>query len=242
MGSEAPLLKLSKLSASYGRVQTLFDVDLELRAGRSLGVLGANGAGKTTLLRAMSGVMVQRRGSILFQGREISGLSPHEIVVLGLGHVPEGKHLFGPLTVSENLEMGSLPLRRSNRYAEAAEARELVHSLFPVLSERASQIANTLSGGEQQMLAIGRALMARPKAIILDEPSVGLAPKINELLFRALASLKTHDVTIIVAEQVVRLACEVADEVIVLHLGRVALRGPSQAVRNDPELKRLYLG
>lgn len=242
MVSDGALLSLRNVCASYGRVQTLFDVDLELSAGKSLGVLGANGAGKSTLLRALSGVMVQRRGSVRFDGREIGALAPHEIVSLGLGHVPEGKHLFGPLTVAENLEIGALPLQMSKRIGEISEARSLVDSLFPVLRERAGQTANTLSGGEQQMLAIGRALMARPRILILDEPSVGLAPKVNELLFRSLAELKKHDVAIIVAEQVVRLACDIADDVIVLHLGRVALRGPSQQVRDNPELKRLYLG
>jgi branched-chain amino acid transport system ATP-binding protein len=223
-------------------VQTLFDVDLELRAGRSLAILGANGAGKTTLLRALSGVMVQRRGSISFDGREIGRLAPHEIVALGLGHVPEGKHLFGPLTVEENLGIGALPLQRLGRAKEIADARALVGSLFPILNQRKEQTAQTLSGGEQQMLAIGRALMARPRVLVLDEPSVGLAPKVNETLFRSLAELKKHNVAIIVAEQVVRLACDLADDVIVLHLGRVALRGPSDRVRDDPELKRLYLG
>ena len=242
MASERALLSLNKLSASYGRVQTLFDVDLDLRAGRSLAILGANGAGKSTLLRALSGVMVQRRGSISFDGREIGRLAPHDIVALGLGHVPEGKHLFGPLTVEENLEIGALPLQRLGRAKEIADARALVGSLFPILNQRKGQTAQTLSGGEQQMLAIGRALMARPRVLVLDEPSVGLAPKVNETLFRSLAELKTHNVAIIVAEQVVRLACDLADDVIVLHLGRVALRGPSGQVRDDPELKRLYLG
>jgi branched-chain amino acid transport system ATP-binding protein len=236
------LLSLSNVSASYGRVQTLFDVDLELSSGKSLGILGANGAGKTTLLRALSGVMVKRAGTIRFAGRDISTLAPHEIVALGLGHVPEGKRLFGPLTVAENLDIGSLPLQKLGRGKEAGEARELVERLFPVLRERTGQAANTLSGGEQQMLAIGRALMARPKLLVLDEPSVGLAPKVNEALFRSLAQLKEHGVTIIVAEQLVRLACDLADDVIVLHLGRVALRGASRDVRDNPELKRLYLG
>jgi branched-chain amino acid transport system ATP-binding protein len=223
-------------------VQTLFDVDFELSSGKSLGILGANGAGKTTLLRALSGVMVRRSGAIRFAGRDIGTLAPHEIVALGLGHVPEGKRLFGPLSVAENLDIGSLPLQKLGRGKEAGEARELVERLFPVLRERAGQAANTLSGGEQQMLAIGRALMARPKLLVLDEPSVGLAPKVNETLFRSLAQLKEHGVTIIVAEQLVRLACDLADDVIVLHLGRVALRGASRDVRDNPELKRLYLG
>jgi branched-chain amino acid transport system ATP-binding protein len=239
---ERSLLKLSKVSASYGRVRTLYDVDFELGSGQSLAVLGANGAGKTTLFRAISGLMVQRSGSIIFDGKEMSRLPPHEIVALGLSHVPEGKHLFGPLTVAENIEMGALTLYKAGRANEAMEARELVDRLFPILRTRSDQVANTLSGGEQQMLAIGRALMSRPKVLLLDEPSVGLAPKVNELLFEALGELKKLNVVVVVAEQVVRLACDLADYAIVLHLGRIAMQGAPQSVRDDPELKRLYLG
>jgi branched-chain amino acid transport system ATP-binding protein len=237
-----PLLRVEKLSASYGRVNTLYNIDLELSQGQSLAVLGANGSGKTTLLRAISGVMVRRNGSVLFDGRELSARPAHEIVALGVGHVPEGKHLFGPLSVSENLEIGALPLQKTGRHAEIAEARELVYALFPILRERAQQQARTLSGGEQQMLAIGRALMSRPKVLLLDEPSVGLAPKINEALFETLKKLRNLNIVVIVAEQVVRLACDLADIAIVLHLGRVAIRGTSHTVRSDPELKRLYIG
>jgi branched-chain amino acid transport system ATP-binding protein len=242
LAPDAPLLRLDKLSASYGRVNTLYDIDLELSPGQSLAVLGANGAGKTTLLRAISGLMVRRRGSVLFDGRELSDRSAHEIVSLGVSHVPEGKHLFGPLSVSENLEIGALPLQRLGRHGEITEARELVYTLFPILPERARQQARTLSGGEQQMLAIGRALMARPKVLLLDEPSVGLAPKMNEVLFAALKKLREFNIVVIVAEQVVRLACDLADIAIVLHLGRVAIRGAANKVRSDPELKRLYIG
>jgi branched-chain amino acid transport system ATP-binding protein len=240
--SSGPLLKLTNLCASYGRAEILHDISFDLAAGQSLAVLGANGAGKTTLLRAISGLLVQRQGSILFEGAEMARMRPHQIVSHGIGHVPEGKHLFGPMTVGENIEMGALTLYRTGRSKEADQARELVYRLFPVLQERSRQVASTLSGGEQQMLAIARALMARPKALLLDEPSVGLAPKINEMLFRVLAELKKLNLLIIVAEQVVRLACDLADYTVVLHLGRIAMRGDPQAVRNDPELKHLYLG
>jgi branched-chain amino acid transport system ATP-binding protein len=239
---ERSLLKLKNVSASYGRVQTLYDVDLEVAPGQSLAVLGANGAGKTTLLRAISGLMVQRRGAITFDGKELGRLPAHRIVELGLGHVPEGKHLFGPLTVAENIEIGALTLHRAGRSQEAGEARDLIYSLFPILHQRSNQVASTLSGGEQQMLAIARALMARPKLLLLDEPSVGLAPKINDLLFQALGELKKRNVVIIVAEQIVRLACDLADYAVVFHLGRIAMRGDPQSIRTDPELKRLYLG
>ena len=242
MAPDRPFLKLSNVSASYGRVQILSEINFELEQGQSLAVLGANGAGKTTLLRAISGLMVRRGGSVVFDGRDVAAMAPHQIVALGLGHVPEGKHLFGPLTVSENIEIGALTLHKAARSKEADAARELVYRLFPVLRERANQIASTLSGGEQQMLAISRALMARPKVLLLDEPSVGLAPKVNEILFQSLAELKKLGVAIVLAEQVIRLACDLADRVIVLHLGRVTMQGEPQTVRDDPELKRLYLG
>jgi branched-chain amino acid transport system ATP-binding protein len=242
LAPERSLLKLTKVSASYGRAETLHDVSFELVPGQSLAILGANGAGKTTLLRAISGLMVQRRGSIQFDGSEVSNLPPHEIVRLGLSHVPEGKHLFGPLTVAENIEIGALTLHRAGRQNEAAEARALIHQLFPILRDRSGQIASTLSGGEQQMLAIGRALMSRPKVLLLDEPSVGLAPRVNETLFQAFAQLKKLNVVVVVAEQVVKLACELADYALVLHLGRIAMQGLPQTIRDDPELKNIYLG
>ena len=242
MAPDATLLRLSGTSAFYRRVQSLHGVDLELPAGTSLAVLGANGAGKTTLLRAISGVMVRRQGEIRFDGVEIGALPAHEIVRRGIAHVPEGKHLFKPLSVAENIEIGALPLHQARRSGEAAAARDLVVELFPILAERRTQIAGTLSGGEQQMLAIARALMSRPRVLLLDEPTVGLAPKVNEALFAAFARLRQIGVALIIAEQVVRLACEAADQVIVLHLGRVALRGAAAAVRDDPALKSLYLG
>jgi branched-chain amino acid transport system ATP-binding protein len=239
---DASLVRLTNVAASYRHVQVLRDVDLAIASGQSLAVLGANGAGKTTLLRAISGIMVRRSGSIVFDGEEISKLGPHDIVARGIAHVPEGKHLFSPMTVAENIEMGALPLHRTGRAAQAGDARKLAYSLFPVLAERASQVCSTLSGGEQQMLAIARALMSRPRALLLDEPSVGLAPKVNEALFAALGRLKAAGLVIIVAEQVVRLACELADHAVVLHLGRIALRGKSREVSRAPELKQLYLG
>jgi branched-chain amino acid transport system ATP-binding protein len=230
------------VSLSYGVVRVLSDISLSINAGTSLAVLGSNGAGKTTLLRGISGVMVRRNGSIQFEGREISGLGAHDIVRHGISHVPEGKHLFKPLTVRENIEIGSLPLHQSGRAAEADGCRDLVYELFPILKARGGQIAGTLSGGEQQMLAIARALMSRPKMLLLDEPSVGLAPKVNDALFAALKSLKALGIVVVVAEQVVRLACDLADEAVVMHLGRVAMTGPSADVRDSPQLKRLYLG
>ena len=235
-------VELTNVSLSYGAVRVLSDVSFSVSAGASLAILGANGAGKTTLLRGISGVMVRRQGSIRFEGREISGLGAHEIVRHGISQVPEGKHLFKPLTVQENIEIGSLPLHQSGRSAETGRCRDMVFELFPILKARRGQVASTLSGGEQQMLAIARALMSRPKMLLLDEPSVGLAPKINEVLFAALGRLKALGIVVVVAEQIVRLACDLADEAIVMHLGRIAMKGPSAEVRESPELKRLYLG
>jgi branched-chain amino acid transport system ATP-binding protein len=242
LAPEPALLRLANVSAAYRRVPALHAIDLSIAAGRSLAVLGANGAGKTTLLRAISGLIVSRQGAIVFEGTDLVRLGAHEIVARGISHVPEGKHLFKPLTVAENIEIGALPLHRTGRRGDAQAARDMVFNLFPVLRQRASQVAGTLSGGEQQMLAIARALMSRPKLLLLDEPSVGLAPRVNETLFAALAFLKTQGITIIVSEQVVRLACDLADEAVVLHLGRIALRGAAEQVRNDPDLKSLYLG
>jgi len=229
------LLELAGASAWYRRVQALHAVDMTVGSGRSIAVLGANGAGKTTLLRAISGAIVRRDGEIRFDGEQIAGLPPHAIVRRGIAHVPEGKHLFKPLTVTENLDSGTLAGR-------GGEARELVYELFPILAKRRAQTAGTLSGGEQQMLAIGRALMSRPRVLLLDEPTVGLAPRLNEALFAAFRRLREIGMTLVIAEQAVRLACDVADEAIVLHLGRVAMRGPALQIRDNPDLKRLYLG
>jgi branched-chain amino acid transport system ATP-binding protein len=235
-------LSLRGVSASYRQVQVLRGVDLDLPAGSSLAVLGANGAGKTTLLRAISGIMVRREGSLTFGGTSLHRLKAHEIVRHGISHVPEGKHLFRQLSVSENLEIGTLPLQQLGRKNEAAAARELVFDLFPIMAKRSSQAAGTLSGGEQQMLAIGRALMSRPKILLLDEPSVGLAPRVKEQLFAALARLRGFGVSIVVAEQLVKLACDLAEQAVVMHLGRIAMAGKAVDIKNDPELKRLYLG
>jgi branched-chain amino acid transport system ATP-binding protein len=235
-------LELARVSLSYGAVAVLQDISLIVEPGASLAVLGANGAGKTTLLRGISGLMVRRKGSIRFEGREISALGAHQIVRHGIGHVPEGKHLFNPLTVRENVELGALPLHLSGRSGETAACRDLVYDLFPILKARGAQIASTLSGGEQQMLAIARALMSAPKVLLLDEPSVGLAPKIVDALFAALGRLKALGIMVVVAEQLVQQACELADRALVMHLGRVALQGTAAEIRDSPELKRLYLG
>ena len=242
MAAEAPLLEIAGLSASYGPVRILQDISLGLARGESLTVLGANGAGKSTLLRAISGLMVRREGRISFAGEDITGLRADEIVHKGIVQVPEGRRLFAPLTVDENIETGALRLRRAGRHGEVAEARTMVLDLFPRLAERRHQVSGTLSGGEQQMLAIARALMSKPMILLLDEPSVGLAPKVIESLFGVLHKLKATGLTIILAEQHVPLALELADRAIILSLGKVALAGLPTELRDSEEIRRIYLG
>jgi len=242
LAAETELLRVTGLHAAYGPVRILHDISFSLAEGESISILGANGAGKTTLLRAISGLMVRREGSITFAGAEISTKRADEIVRLGISQVPEGRRLFFPLTVQENLESGALPLRAGGRGDEVKDAMAMVLELFPRLAERREQISGTLSGGEQQMLAIGRALMSRPRLLLLDEPSVGLAPKVIEALFGVLHTLKGTGLTIVLAEQHVPLALELADRAIILGLGRVALSGAPAELRDSEEIKRIYLG
>ena len=242
MAGDSSLLDVAGLSASYGPVRVLHDVSFSLAEGESIAVLGANGAGKSTLLRALSGLMVRRAGTIRFAGREIAALRPDQIVHLGISQVPEGRRLFFPLTVTENLEAGALVLRNSGRGAEVRDAMAMVFDLFPRLAERRAQVSGTLSGGEQQMLAIARALMSRPRLLLLDEPSVGLAPKVIEALFGVLHALKGTGLTILLAEQHVPMALDLADRVLILGLGRVALTGVPAELRESEAIGRIYLG
>jgi branched-chain amino acid transport system ATP-binding protein len=228
--------------AQYGRVRVLEQIEFSLRGGESVAILGANGAGKTTLLRAISGLMAQRSGQILFEGADISREPSHRIVRLGISQVAEGRHLFPSLSVIENLEMGGLVPSTTGRAAEVAEALELTFNLFPRLAERRMQLARTLSGGEQQMLAIGRALMARPKLMLLDEPSVGLAPKVVSDLLHAVRALKEMGLSVILAEQNIPLALDLADRAVVLHLGRIVLEGEAKDLQQSSELRKIYLG
>ena len=242
MAADTPILDVANLSASYGPVRILHDISFSLAEGESIAVLGANGAGKSTLLRAISGLMVRRDGQIRFDGQDIASRRPDQIVHLGISQVPEGRRLFFPLTVTENLEAGALPLRQRGLGREVGDAMTMVFDLFPRLAERRAQISGTLSGGEQQMLAIARALMARPRILLLDEPSVGLAPKVIEALFGVLHTLKGTGLTIIVAEQHVPMALDIADRVIILGLGRIALAGLPAELRDSEEIRRIYLG
>jgi len=239
---ERPLLRVEGLSASYGHVQILREVSFDLNGGESLAILGANGAGKTTLIRAICGLLVRREGRVVYAGEEIGARRSDEIVRRGISEVPEGRHLFPTLTVVENLQSGGLPLAIAGRLQEITQNLEVVFDLFPRLKERRGQAAGTLSGGEQQMLAIGRALMSSPSVLLLDEPSVGLAPKVIEQLFAVLHRLKSAGLTLLLAEQNVPLALDLSDRALVLRLGKIALSGTAAELRNTAEIQRIYLG
>jgi branched-chain amino acid transport system ATP-binding protein len=233
------LLALEKVSASYGRGRVLHEVDLEVAAGSVSVVLGANGAGKTTLLRAVCG-MVGREGSIVYEGARIDRLPTEEVARLGVAHVPEGRGTFANLTTEENLRLGAYA-RRDRRDVDSVFER--VYRYFPRLAERRGQRAGTLSGGEQQMLAIARALMSSPKLMLLDEPSFGLAPLVVEELYRIMRDINTREhVGILLVEQNAAIALDLADRVYLFETGRVIMSGPPENLRGDESLRRAYLG
>jgi len=233
------MLEISGLQVAYGDVQALWGVDIEVPAGRIVALLGANGAGKTTTLRTVSGLVRPRAGRIRFDGRDVTGLAPYAIVGLGLGHIPEGRRLWPGMTVQDNLELGAFPARAR---PATRESRDRVLRLFPRLAERQRQLAGTLSGGEQQMLAIGRALMARPRLLMLDEPSLGLAPLVVSELFQIIRTVNGEGVTVLVVEQNVHQALAIADHGYVLETGRVVTAGDARALLDDPVIKEAYLG
>ena len=232
------MLRVEGLCAAYGDVEALFDVDLEVRAGELVSVVGANGAGKTTLINALSGV-IGRWGSVCFDGREIGAADPHDITAAGLVQVPEGRRLFRFMTVRENLELGAYSARAR---PELARNLERVFALMPRLKERERQLAGSLSGGEQQMCAIGRAMIACPKAIMFDEPTLGLAPIMVDMVFGLLRDIKASGLTILLVEQNVKHALALSDRAYVLENGRVALEGIAAELMTDPRLKAAYLG
>jgi len=233
------LLRLERVSAAYGRIQALRDVSLEVPAGSVVALLGANGAGKTTTLRVISGLLRPTAGAVYFDGRRIDRLPPEAIVRLGVAHVPEGRQVFADLTVGENLVLGAYA-RRDRRNIPADLER--VFNLFPVLRERRKQLAGTLSGGEQQMLAIGRALMARPRLLLLDEPSLGLAPMVVREIFRTVRRINAEGTTVLLVEQDASRALQVAQTAYVLQTGQVVLRGPAAELRQNEAVRRSYLG
>ena len=235
-----PLLKIDGLAAGYGQIQVLWGVSFALAEGEITCIVGSNGAGKSTLLRAISGVVVKSAGSVLLGGRDLAAASPAEVLAAGIAHVPEGRRLFKGLTVRDNLVLGAY-LRRASR-GDLEASLDFVYGLFPILKERHAQDAVTLSGGEQQMCAIARGLMAQPRLLMIDELSLGLAPRAVEKLTESLVSIRDSGVTIVVVEQDVLTAFELARDGIVIETGRVTLAGPTADLINEPRIRQAYLG
>ena len=236
---EPPLLEVEGLEAAYGPIRALDGVSLHVAAGELVAIIGANGAGKTTLLMAISGIVAVRHGVVRFQGRTITGLAPHEIVRLGVGHAPEGRRIFPRMTVRENLELGGFA--RRERAAVRRDIEE-VCGLFPVLGSRLGQSGGTLSGGEQQMLALGRALVSRPRLLLLDEPSLGLAPLVVAKIFEVIAALSNRGIAVMLVEQNARAALRLATRGYVLETGRITLSGSGQDLAGDRRVRDAYLG
>jgi branched-chain amino acid transport system ATP-binding protein len=234
------MLELKNLVVNYGVITALQGISLKVEQGRIVTLIGANGAGKTTTLRAISGLLKPESGEIFYEGKNIAGQRPHQIVKRGLSHVPEGRMVFADLTVKENLLMGGyLEKRRDQRDAQLA----YVFELFPRLKERESQISGTLSGGEQQMLAIGRALMGRPRFLMLDEPSLGLAPLLVKTIFEKIVEInRDQGVTILLVEQNANLALEISHYGYVLETGRVCIQDEAASLRKNPQVRSAYLG
>jgi branched-chain amino acid transport system ATP-binding protein len=233
------LLEVKNINAGYGRVQVLWDVSLNIREAEIMALIGANGAGKTTLLHAISGMMHPTSGTVTFRGQRIDNLPPNAIVELGMCHIPEGRKLFVDMSIQENLEMGAYSKRA---WSKRKQTLQEVYTLFPALKERAKQLARTLSGGEQQMLAIGRGLMSLPELCIIDEPSNGLAPRLVAEVFQIIKSLREHGKTILLIEQNVRQTLETADRASVLENGRIVMEGDCATCLASEHIRRAYLG
>ncbi len=239
-----PILDVQDVHAGYGTSEVLVGLSLRVERGAVAALIGANGAGKTTALRAISGQLPARRGRIVLDGTPVGGRAPSRVARLGLAHSPEGRRVFAPLSVEDNLLLGAFPRLPKLAGARAAAAQDLerVYALFPILGTRRAQAAGTLSGGEQQMLALGRALMARPKIILLDEPSMGLAPVVVQEVFATLRRLKDAGTTLLLVEQFAKKALELADYAYVLEHGRIVLEGTPAVLRADPRVTAAYLG
>ncbi len=233
------MLEIRNLNAGYGSFQALFDVTLEVDAGESVAVIGPNGAGKTTLLRTISRLIDARSGDLVMEGRRYNDIAPHEVVSLGIAQVPEGRRLFPRLTVEDNLMMGGFTsaARRHHR-----ERLDFVYSLFPRMKERRLQLAGTMSGGEQQMCAIGRALMSKPKLLLLDEPSAGLAPVIVQSIFELMKRIRAEGYTVLIVEQNIQQVLQVVDRGYLLETGRIRMAGTSGDLLASDEIRKAYLG
>ena len=233
------MLEIRGVTAGYGQFTALWDIGLRVAAGETVAIVGPNGAGKTTVMRIISGVLRPRAGDLIFEGESLAGRPAHEIVARGIAHVPEGRRIFPDLTVAENLRMGAF-LRSARR--AFAQSLERVHALFPILAERQRQRAGSLSGGEQQMLAIGRALMSRPKLILLDEPSLGLAPVMVLRLFDLIRRVRQEGYTILIVEQNVRQVLRLADRAYLLEAGRLKMEGRSDELNEQEFVRKAYVG
>ena len=238
MASSDLLLSVQDLSVSYGAIRAVRSISFEIKAGEIVTLIGANGAGKSTVLNTLSGLIKPDAGSIVFSGENIVGMKPHKIVEAGLALCPEGRRVFSRMSVAENLEMGGY----THSDEENAETRELVYEHFPRLRERRRQMAGTLSGGEQQMLAMGRALMSRPKLLMLDEPSMGLAPLLIEEIFSMIKTVGAAGTTILLVEQNANMALQVANRAYVLEIGKVVKIGTGEALLHDDDVRKAYLG
>ncbi len=235
----APILSVKDLRVHYGAIEALRGISLEVAAGQVVALIGANGAGKTTTLRAVSKMLRPSGGAIVFGGNDVTRLPSHALVARGMAHAPEGRGIFLNLTVRENLELGAYLRRDRDGIARDAER---AYALFPILAERRSQVAGTLSGGEQQMLAVGRALMSRPKLLLLDEPSLGLAPQVVERIFGVLRDVNRDGVALLLVEQNAHKALQLAHRAYVLETGAIAMSGTGNELLASPEVRRAYLG
>ena len=238
------MLRIKNINTFYGQVHALRNVSLHLAEGEIVTLIGANGAGKTTLLNTLSGIVPPKSGEIVFDNTPIASLAPHSIVKLGVSQVPEGRQVFKPFSVEDNLELGAyLRYKKKTGKAEAKQTIEMVYGLFPILLERRKQLAGTLSGGEQQMLAIGRALMAKPRLLLLDEPSMGLAPMISQEIFKVIETLsRESNTTVLLVEQNARAALKMANRGYVIETGRLILEGTAAELLQNKDVQRAYLG
>jgi len=237
--SGEPLLEVQGMSVSYGNIAAVQNLTLRVQPGEIVTLIGSNGAGKSTTLRTISGLLRPRAGAVVFEGRKISGMPGHDVVKAGISHSPEGRRIFQRMTVSENLDLGAF-LRKD--HDQIAKDRDNVLELFPILRERLQQKAGTMSGGEQQMLAVARALLSHPKLLLLDEPSMGLAPVLVDVIFETIERIREQGVTILVVEQNALAALRIADYAYVLESGRLALEGPASELITDDSLTKAYLG
>jgi len=233
------MLTLQAVSAGYGSFRALFDVSIDVDAGAAVGVIGPNGAGKTTLMRAISGLIPLLSGDMRMQGRSLAGLPAHHIVEHGIAHVPENRRLFPLLSVEDNLRMGAY-IRKARRHYQ--EQLDWVYELFPRLKDRRAQLAGTLSGGEQQMCAIGRALMSRPKLLLMDEPSAGLAPLVVQQVFDLVGRIRSQGLTVLIVEQNVQQVLDIVDRAYLLEVGSIRLQGSANELKDNPMIRKSYLG